>query len=148
MFKDCTFKIINTTTGHWVNFQFYSKHVAVLFSFWECLIVLLSAIYEGITLFASTCVLFCSIYYSLLNFNLLALRSEYHGFRVSPWNSGMSGMSCSVLVGEQSLIARFMGPTWGPPGADRTQVGPMLDPWTLLSEILCHPCWCPGFSCH
>ena len=24
------------------------------------------------------------------------------------------------------LIARFMGPTWGPSGADRTQVGPML----------------------
>ena len=23
------------------------------------------------------------------------------------------------------LIARFMGPTWGPSGADRTQVGPM-----------------------
>ena len=32
-----------------------------------------------------------------------------------------------------TLIARFMGPTWGPPGADRTQVGPMLTPWTLLS---------------
>ena len=31
------------------------------------------------------------------------------------------------------LIARFMGPTWGPSGADRTQVGPMLAPWTLLS---------------
>ena len=30
-------------------------------------------------------------------------------------------------------IARFMGPTWGPSGADRTQVGPMLAPWTLLS---------------
>ena len=29
--------------------------------------------------------------------------------------------------------ARFMGPTWGPPGDDRTQVGPMLTPWTLLS---------------
>ena len=27
-----------------------------------------------------------------------------------------------------SLIARLMGPTWGPPGADRTQVGPM---WAL-----------------
>ena len=26
-----------------------------------------------------------------------------------------------------------MGPTWGPSGADRTQVGPMLAPWTLLS---------------
>ena len=35
-----------------------------------------------------------------------------------------------------SLIARFMGPTWGPSGAERaerTQVGPMLAPWTLLS---------------
>ena len=34
-----------------------------------------------------------------------------------------------------SLIARFMGPTWGPSGAGRTQVGPMLAPWTLLSWI-------------
>ena len=34
-----------------------------------------------------------------------------------------------------SLIARFMGPTWGPPGADGTQVGPMLAPWTLLSGM-------------
>ena len=31
------------------------------------------------------------------------------------------------------LIVRFMGPTWGPSGADRTQVGPMLAPWTLPS---------------
>ena len=31
------------------------------------------------------------------------------------------------------LITRFMGPTWDPSGADRTQVGPMLAPWTLLS---------------
>ena len=30
-------------------------------------------------------------------------------------------------------IARFIGPTWGPPGDDRTQVGPVLAPWTLLS---------------
>ena len=35
-----------------------------------------------------------------------------------------------------SLIARFMGPTWGPSGADRTQVGPMLAPWTLLSGLI------------
>ena len=33
----------------------------------------------------------------------------------------------------RTLIARFMGPTWGPSEADRTQVGPMLAPWTLLS---------------
>ena len=36
-----------------------------------------------------------------------------------------------------SLIATFMGPTWGLPGADRTHVGPMLAPWILLSGI-CH----------
>ena len=29
-----------------------------------------------------------------------------------------------------------MWPIWGPPGADRTQVGPMLAPWTLLSGTL------------
>ena len=34
------------------------------------------------------------------------------------------------------LIARFMGPSWGPSGADRSQVGPMLALWTLLSEII------------
>ena len=37
------------------------------------------------------------------------------------------------IVGVSTLIARFMGPTWGPSGANRTQVGPMLAPWTLLS---------------
>ena len=35
-----------------------------------------------------------------------------------------------------ALIARFIGRTWGPSGADRTQVGSMLAPWTLLSEWL------------
>ena len=30
-------------------------------------------------------------------------------------------------------IARFMGPTWGPPGSCRPQVSPMLAPWTLRS---------------
>ena len=35
-----------------------------------------------------------------------------------------------------TMIARFMGPTWGPSGADRTQVGPRLAPWTLLSGYI------------
>ena len=26
-----------------------------------------------------------------------------------------------------------MGPTWGPSGTDRTQAGPMMAPWTLIS---------------
>ena len=32
-------------------------------------------------------------------------------------------------------IARFMGPTWGPPGSCRPQMCPILAPWTLLSGI-------------
>ena len=31
-----------------------------------------------------------------------------------------------------SQIAKFMGPTWGPSGSCRPQMGPMLAPWTLL----------------
>ena len=35
-----------------------------------------------------------------------------------------------------SQIAKFMGPTWGPPGSFRPQMGPMMAPWTLLSGLL------------
>ena len=35
-----------------------------------------------------------------------------------------------------ALIARFMGPTWGPSGTDRTQMGPMMALWTLPSGRL------------
>ena len=48
------------------------------------------------------------------------------GLRLTAYGSGHKG--ARVL-----LPAR---PTRGPSGAERTQVGPMLDPWTLLSE------WC------
>ena len=43
-------------------------------------------------------------------------------------------MGGSAWMCRSPLIARFMGPTWAPPGSDRTQVGPMLAPWTLLSR--------------
>ena len=46
----------------------------------------------------------------------------------------LSASPCTAL---QGLIARFLGPTWGPSGADRTHVGPMLAPWTLLSGGTC-----------
>ena len=39
----------------------------------------------------------------------------------------------SIHCLDTSLIARFMGPTWGPSGPDKTQVGPIKAPWTLLS---------------
>ena len=42
-----------------------------------------------------------------------------------------SYVACFIL----SQIARFMGPTWGSIGDDRTQVGSMLAPWTLLSGV-------------
>ena len=49
----------------------------------------------------------------------------------------ITGFDCSVIACWTpflpTLIARFMGPTCGPSGADRTQVGHMLAPWTLLS---------------
>ena len=37
------------------------------------------------------------------------------------------------LETEYPLTARFMWPTWGPSGVDRTQMVPMLAPWNLLS---------------
>ena len=42
-----------------------------------------------------------------------------------------------ITLSITALIARFMGPTWCPSGAGRTQVGPMLAPWTLLSGCRC-----------
>ena len=48
-----------------------------------------------------------------------------------------SSYDCCRIFGAKLLfqppIARFMEPPWGPSGAHRTQVGPMLAPWTLLS---------------
>ena len=38
---------------------------------------------------------------------------------------------------KRTLITRFLGPTWGPSGADRTQVNPMMVPRTLLSGYGC-----------
>ena len=41
-------------------------------------------------------------------------------------------LKMSILV-IRTQIAKFMGPTWGPPGYCRPQMGPILAPWTLLS---------------
>ena len=61
--------------------------------------------------------------------------------RLSPTlNNVVVGRICRRGSAMESLIARFMGRTWGPSGADRTQVGPMLAPWTLLSGV----CWIEG----
>ena len=41
--------------------------------------------------------------------------------------------------------SKVHGPTWGPPGSCRPQMGPMLAPWTLLSGLVCH--W-SNIQCH
>ena len=45
-----------------------------------------------------------------------------------------------------TLIARFMWQTWGPSGADRTQVVPMFAPWTLLSAYVKVKLWLSATS--
>ena len=40
-----------------------------------------------------------------------------------------------ICLSVTSLIARFTGSTWGSSGADRTQVGPMLAPWTFWAIL-------------
>ena len=47
------------------------------------------------------------------------------------------GLLSYQFIDNQSLITRLMGTTWGPTGADRIQVGPMLAPRILLSGM----CW-------
>ena len=41
-----------------------------------------------------------------------------------------------LLITTTTEIAKFMGPTWGPPESCRPQMCPILDPWTMLSENL------------
>ena len=51
---------------------------------------------------------------------------------------GYTRTHCTLI--SVTLIARFMGPTRGPSGADRTQVGPKLAPWAVLSGHIYSVC--------
>ena len=63
------------------------------------------------------------------------------------WQNGWQKFVLTVQL-TTTLRARFMGPTWGPSGADRTQVGPMLAPWSLLSGKPLSDQWWPGLLTH
>ena len=63
---------------------------------------------------------------------ILTVVDSYKSFL---WKTGTS-LSCT----DNSPIARFMVPTWGPPGAGMTPVGPMLATWTMLSGIVLTQC--------
>ena len=62
-------------------------------------------------------------------------RIELLGFKLIPNNMVAANITATRHYQAMwaPLIARFMGPSWGPSGADKTQVDPMLAPWTLLS---------------
>ena len=54
--------------------------------------------------------------------------------------------SCRPWMGPMlgvRTLAKFMGPTWGPPGPCRPQMGPMLAAWTLLSGFRFSDAWLP-----
>ena len=67
---------------------------------------------------------------------LLALCEGNHNSLVdSPYKGLVKGIWLDHEHAITSQIARFVRPTWGPTGAGRTQLGPMLAPWTLLSGM-------------
>ena len=60
-----------------------------------------------------------------------------------PWCSSDITVMISSCI---TQITKFMGPTWGPPGSCRPQMGPMLAPWTLLSGKVWN-IWVRSWNC-
>ena len=85
-----------------------------------------------------------------LSVNYTYQRILAHSFQIRPWAYWWTGAlgnnsqnwQCSRGLRRDrcgrihTLIARFMGPTWGPSGADRTQMGPILAPMNFVICIL------------
>ena len=63
---------------------------------------------------------------------LSGMKMAYHRIVVSPLLTNWIYHRLKV-----PQIAKFMCPTWGPPGSCRPQMGPMLSPWPLLSGTFC-----------
>ena len=57
-----------------------------------------------------------------------------HDIDIFTWYQMMHRHHPTLKI-KASQIAKFMGPTWGPPESCWPQVDPMLAPWTLLSGI-------------
>ena len=72
------------------------------------------------------------IYNHNLTWKMIPFQTGVYPIHIKPFSTNYKAIHPYVT----SLIAWFMGPTWGPLGDERTQVGPMLAPWTLLSGIL------------
>ena len=65
--------------------------------------------------------------------------NKVHGVNMGP--SGADRTQVGPMLAPWSLLSRKVhGANMGPSGADRTQVGPMLAPWTLLSGMVLLDC--------
>ena len=92
----------------------------------------------------------CSISLARRGYSLdLGLDMSVHLPKCQCW------ITCIQYIPFHTQIAKFIGPTWGPPGSCRPQMGPMLVPWTLLSgyargftlsRFFCHIISCSGFT--
>ena len=91
-------------------------------------IILTNAIQDYINLH-----LHCNVAFVFLQFYTNKTRFNLSAWLLAPGYLQPSRWSGPLSFSIHTLTARFMGPAWGPSGADRTQVGPMLAPWTLLS---------------
>ena len=97
----------------------------------------ITAQYQKLTIYSS--VIFMHIFFTSLTsptisiFSIMkhswCIKRQRHRHTWAKQTSDRHQIYASVTT----LIARFMGPTWGPSGADRTQGGPVLAPWALLS---------------
>ena len=88
--------------------------------------------FQKVSCFHSNFNVFC-LFVCLLVFHLDPIENKSSWFQVTAWHRAGYKLHKLMIT---SLIARFMGPSRGPSGADRTQVGPMLAPWTLLSGLV------------
>ena len=71
------------------------------------------------------------IWFAIRERNIWNILSLYSLFKQPSHNGRWSNYEHNGPGRTTDLIARFIGPTCGPHGAVRTQVGPMLAPWTL-----------------
>ena len=65
--------------------------------------------------------------------NVACVTALFRGEQHACWGRVLSAAKILTNTWLRTLGVRFMGPTWDSSWADRTQVGPMLAPWILLS---------------
>ena len=79
------------------------------------------------------------IYFTSKRYTMLTRMHACHG-KPAIWDIGVNSKHCMLsceFPGRENIpiqIAKFMGPTWGPPGSCRTQMGPMLAQYLAIRD--------------